>query len=233
MSRQLKTLAVKVTLHNHLLFTCKTCLPVGTKTVNTFLGENWLKLWQKLFLFCFYVIGKKVPLLSKWIQEAPFGKNSYCFKCFHKTTLILVLQKGYNLFVSLHFCLPHSNCDYMQIIKSDCPDLQYDRIAVTAAILIAGYLYLSANSALLNDALEGQLLIHLWLFATQLNMQGVCFLQIQPTATEWKIISLLVPSPQFIPSSSRRIKKEDLFPSSMRLGPRTLDSINAFWWSVV
>lgn len=195
MSRQLKTLAVKVTLHNHLLFTCKTCLPVETKTVNTFLGENyWLKLWQKLFLFCFYVIWKRIPLLSKWMQEAPFGKSFYCFKCFHKTTLILLLEKSYNLFVSLHSCLLHSNCDYIQIIKSDCLALQYDRIAASAAILIAGYLYLCANSALLNDALEGQLLIHLWLFATQLNMWGVCFLQIHWTATEWKI-SLLVPSP--------------------------------------
>lgn len=114
---------------------------------------------------------KKNPLLSKWIQEAPFGKNSYCFKRFHKTTLILLLQKGYNLFVSLHSCLPHSNCDYIQ--TKSC--LRYDRIAASAAILIGDYLYLCANSALQSDALEGQLLIHLWLFATQLNVWGGFF----------------------------------------------------------
>lgn len=175
MSRQLKTLAVKVTLHNHLLFTCKTCLPVETKTVNTFLRENyWLRLWQKLSFLLLCDLEKKNPLLSKWIQEAPFGKNSYCFKRFHKTTLILLLQKGYNLFVSLHSCLPHSNCDYIQIIKS-C--LQYDRITASPAVLIGDYLYLYINSALQNDALEGQLLIHLWL-----NVWGVCFLHIYRTS---------------------------------------------------
>lgn len=46
-------------------------------------------------------------------------------------------------------------------MKSDCLALQYDRIPASAAILIAGYLLLGATSALLNDALEGQLPIHL------------------------------------------------------------------------
>lgn len=127
--------------------------------------------------FAFMWSGKKKnPLLSKWIQEAPFGKNSYCFKRFHRTALILLLQKGYNLFVSLHSCLPHSNCDYIQIIKS-C--LQYDRTTASPAVLIGDYLYLYTNSAMQNGALEGQLLIHLWL-----NVWGV---------SEQKI-NLLVPS---------------------------------------
>lgn len=117
-------------------------------SVNTFLGESyWLKLWQELLLSCFHAIWRKIPLLSRWMQEAPFGKSSPCFKCFHKATLILLLQKGYNLFVSLHCCLTHSKCDPVQTIRSGCLVLQQDRLAAPAAILIAGYSFLCASLA--------------------------------------------------------------------------------------